>query len=111
MDPKTQKLVVRVLCALLILLLILGIAVPAFADVSSARVVIGADLSDEQIGAELERPAPRHGGPAPMEHAGEKAQQSAQANGEKCTNGHIHTPCVTNNRSIYCESAASTVKI
>ena len=49
MDPKTQKLVVRVLCVLLILLLILGIAVPAFADVSSARVVIGADLSDEQI--------------------------------------------------------------
>lgn len=49
MDPKTQKLVVRVLCALLILLLILGIAVPAFADAPSARVVLGADLTEDQI--------------------------------------------------------------
>ena len=49
MHSKTQKLVVRVLCALLILLLVLGIAVPAFADAPSARVVVGADLTGEQI--------------------------------------------------------------
>jgi len=49
LNSKTQKLVVRVLCALLILLLVLGIAVPAFADAPAARVVLGADLTDDQI--------------------------------------------------------------
>lgn len=49
MNSKTQKLVVRVLCALLIALLVLGIAVPAFADAPAARVVVGADLTADQI--------------------------------------------------------------
>ncbi|MGN0982153.1 MAG: DUF1002 domain-containing protein [Candidatus Limivicinus sp.] len=41
----------KILSLLLTLLLVAGMAVPAYADVNQSRAVIGADLSDEQVEA------------------------------------------------------------
>ena len=38
----------KIFSLLLALLLVAGMAVPAYADVNQSRAVIGADLSDEQ---------------------------------------------------------------
>ena len=41
----------KIFSLLLALLLVAGMAVPAYADVNQSRTVIGADLSDEQVEA------------------------------------------------------------
>ena len=41
----------KIFSLLLALLLVAGMAVPAYADVNQSRAVIGADLSDEQVEA------------------------------------------------------------
>ena len=41
----------KIFSLMLALLLVAGMAVPAYADVNQSRAVIGADLTDEQVEA------------------------------------------------------------
>ena len=51
MYPERRDTLKKIFSLLLALLLVAGMAVPAYADVNQSRAVIGADLSDEQVEA------------------------------------------------------------